>query len=167
MSNSLLTINEITREAIRTFAESNLFIQGMDQHYRDMFDQYPLDELRALEEPHGVSAAAAVVVGAAAAVAANVPTTRRGLLGGLLALVSAPAIARAESLMPVKPVERIVRPRIARYTGPRLSSIDVLYGKLPVRPEWASLNAGVQEGAQVSALSPSILVRGPTRRQVA
>ena len=37
MSNSLLTTSKITREAVRLFVNSNLFIQNVDRQYDDQF----------------------------------------------------------------------------------------------------------------------------------
>jgi len=39
--NSLLTINMITREAIKLFCNSNLFLQGIDAQYEREFGKHP------------------------------------------------------------------------------------------------------------------------------
>jgi hypothetical protein len=52
--------------------------------------------------------------------------SRRGFLGGLLAIVSAPAIVRVESLMTLpRPINILP-----------ITRLDVLYGNLHICPEW-------------------------------
>lgn len=69
-------------------------------------------------------------------------TSRRGFLGGLLAVVSAPAIVRVGSLMKLAPTE-VLRPSlrdVAEFLPPvdvEFTRLDVLYGNMHVRPEWA------------------------------
>lgn len=65
--------------------------------------------------------------------------SRRGFIGGLLAVVSAPAIVRVESLM-VLPA-KIIRPIVGWdfASGTDVTRLDVLYGSVQVRSEWTAL----------------------------
>jgi hypothetical protein len=71
-------------------------------------------------------------------------TSRRSFITGLGALfLAAPAIVRASSLMPVKALaEGISLRKITQYNFVEVQPVnrlDVLYGRLHVRPEWADL----------------------------
>lgn len=73
--------------------------------------------------------------------------SRRGFIAGALALVAAPAIVRAASLMPVKSYplcyDDVSMRWVTEYT-PDLADIDqldVLYGKLLPRSEWVTIEA--------------------------
>ena len=64
---------------------------------------------------------------------ALVKPTRRGLLFGLASLLAAPAIVRAESLMPVKlwrPMLYYVKHEIVPMYGPQGFPINVAYGAM-------------------------------------
>lgn len=74
-----------------------------------------------------------------------IAASRRSILTGLVALIAAPAIVRAGSLMPVNsglvPVNSGLMPGISmrelvEYAPEACGRVDVLYGKLNVRPEW-------------------------------
>lgn len=65
--------------------------------------------------------------------------SRRKFFTGLAALtITAPAIVRAVSLMPVKVLPADLRSPvlITGWDSGIVSNLDVLYGKMHVRPEW-------------------------------
>lgn len=73
--------------------------------------------------------------------------SRRGFIRGLGLLLAAPAIIRVSSLMPVKvlPSESVLR-MLTEYNpldGQMIERLDILYGYLMVRPEWAVVVADV------------------------
>lgn len=70
-----------------------------------------------------------------------VSLSRRGFLGGLLAVVSAPAIVRAESLMKLAPTE-IIRPTMEDYVFVE-TRMNVPYGAIHIRPKWTEFVPGV------------------------
>lgn len=59
--------------------------------------------------------------------------SRRGFLGGLLAVVSAPAIVRVENLMVLPKPAQIILPEEF------VTRLDVLYGSMQIRPEWTAI----------------------------
>lgn len=70
-------------------------------------------------------------------------SSRRAFIGGLAALVAAPAIVRVESLMKLAKTE-VLRPDVSLQLitnydlldDVKIHCLDVLYSKLHVRPEW-------------------------------
>lgn len=70
-----------------------------------------------------------------------VELSRRTFFSGLAALVAAPAIVKAESLMKLAPTEviRSTLREIYEYLpaeAGEITRLDVLYGTMSVRPEW-------------------------------
>ncbi len=53
---------------------------------------------------------------------------RRSLITGLISFVAAPAIVRVESLMKIKVIDD--------YEDICVKYLDILYGKLYIKPEW-------------------------------
>lgn len=68
--------------------------------------------------------------------------SRRGLLACFASALAAPAIVKVESLMKLARTEVIrpsfadIHPYIPFVDGEPISRLDVLYGKIHVRPEW-------------------------------
>ncbi len=58
--------------------------------------------------------------------------SRRGFITGLSALIAAPAIVRAQNIMPV----RVIKPEIYMEPVGIIRTLDVSYGFLRVRPDW-------------------------------
>lgn len=56
--------------------------------------------------------------------------SRRGFITGLAALIAAPAVVKAASLMPVRAIIPINR--LPEYIGPLTAQLDVAYGVLKV-----------------------------------
>lgn len=62
--------------------------------------------------------------------------SRRGLITGLVAFAAAPAIVRAENLMPVKKFEQQVLRIIFPYDFVVKDRFDMVYKYQYIRPQW-------------------------------
>lgn len=63
---------------------------------------------------------------------------RRSFITGLIALVAAPAIVRAGSLMPIRQM-RISMRCITQYCPFPFEPLDIVYGTIPIQPDYAAL----------------------------
>ena len=67
---------------------------------------------------------------------------RRSLITGLISFVAAPAIVRVDSLMKFPNPQGISMLLITEYNPAdcMVTMIDVLYGRLEIKPEWAVIS---------------------------
>lgn len=64
---------------------------------------------------------------------------RRKFITGLTALIASPAIVKASALMPIRgmPLSGVSMKLFTDYNmNLNISTIDILYGELKIRPEW-------------------------------
>lgn len=67
--------------------------------------------------------------------------SRRRFIGGLLTVISAPALVCVESLMALPAPTKIIRPTISwdLASGLDVTRLDVSYGSVRIRPEWTAI----------------------------